>query len=166
MKCGVTVKKVEPEDLDSLADLMRQEAEKGDWSFSADNPRHHDNVAHMTVQLSMNPEDEDMGWIAYKDGEPAGFITMPDKNLPGGVFVSETARNSGVAKSLVLAREEYLRDELGWTEVERPIEAGNYPSISLHVNSLGYEFTQASRETLRDPDLTEDTVIYVRKDLV
>jgi ribosomal protein S18 acetylase RimI-like enzyme len=165
MDQNITIRPAQAGDVEVVQRLFEQEGEHNGCSFDADSPYHPANAAVAVVNASMDPADKNCGWLAFSDGKPAGVITTPD-DLPGGVCVSKEFRGQGIAQALVRERERYFKEELGLTEVQRPIRADNEASLKLHTEKLGYHFSQASLNLLREnPKPPGNTVLYVVKSL-
>ena len=165
MSQNITIRPVQAGDVEAVQSLFEQEAEHNGFSFDDDSPYHPANSAVGAVNASVNKDDINCGWLAFSDGAPAGIITTP-QGLAGGVFVSKEFRGQGVAQALVRERERYFKDDLGLTEVERPVRADNEASIRLHTEKLGYHFSQASLDLLKEnPKPPGETVLHLVKTL-
>lgn len=161
----VTIRPAQAGDVEVIQSLFQQEAEHNGFSFDEDSPYHPANAALAVVNASINPTDKNCGWLAFSDGKPAGIITTPD-DLAGGVYVSSAYRGQGIAQALVRERERYFKEDLGLTEIQRPVRADNQASIKLHTEKLGYHFSQASLNLLKEnPKPPGNTVLYLVKTL-
>jgi len=161
----ITIRTVQAGDVEAVQSLFEQTERHDGFSFPEDSPYHPANAAVAVVNASVNEEDINCGWLAFSDGKLAGIITTP-QGLAGGVFVSREFRGQGIAQALIKERERYFREELGLTEIERPVRADNEASIRLHTEKLGYRFSQASLDLLKEnPALPGHTVLYLVKTL-
>lgn len=160
----INVRLVQVGDFEIIQSLLHQEMIHYKNFFEDDSPFHPYNTAELIIASTLEPNNNNRGWLAFSDGKAAGIITTP-QGLPGGIFVSEEFEGQGIGKALVKTRETYLKDFLGLTEVERPVYANNEKSIGLHL-SLGYQFTAASSELLRqDPPIPGNTVLHMTRAL-
>lgn len=161
----VTIRPALAGDVEVIQSLFQQEAEHYGFFFDEDSPYHPANAAVAVVNASINPLDPNCGWLAFSDGKPAGIITTP-QNLVGGVYVSSAYRGQGIAQALIRERERYFKEDLGMTEIERPVCADNEASIKLHTERLGYIFSQASLTLLKEnPKLPGHTVLHLVRTL-
>lgn len=165
MTAEIKIRPVEADDLDAVTALLEREAAHNSHDFDGDSPYHPVNAAIAIVSASLDRDGPDCGWLAFSDGKPAGIITTP-QGLAGGVFVADRFRGQGIAQSLIREREGYFKDVLGLTEIQRPVRADNEASIRLHTEKLGYHFSQASLNLLKEtPSLPGHTVLYLAKTL-
>ena len=165
MSQDITIRPVDAGDIEAVQSLFELEAEHNGFSFDEDSPYHPANAAVAVVSASVDKDDINSGWLAFSGDEPAGIITTP-QGLAGGVFVSKAFRGKGIAQSLVRERERYFKEDMGLTEIERPVRADNEASIKLHTEKLGYRFSQASLDLLeRTPNLPGETVLHLVKTL-
>lgn len=161
----IAIRQVRAEDYEIIRTLLEQEALHNQFFFEEDSPHNPANAAAGIVAASLDSSNINCGWLAFSDGKPAGIITTP-QNLPGGVFVSETFRGQGIAQGLIQERERYFKETLGLREIERPVRADNRASILLHTEKLGYRFSEASQNLMREnPNLPGHTVLYLKKTL-
>lgn len=153
-----TIRRVREGDEADIYRLLR-----GDEStLPKDDPRHPAREAERLVATSFEVKPQGMGWLAIDaQGVAAGIITTKE-GFNGGIYVDENHRRMGIAESLVLAREEFMR-ERGDTQAQAHIRADNAPSIRLH-SKLGYEFDEKSAG---DPtEKPGDTILVMVKSLV
>lgn len=165
MAPSITIRPVQAGDVETVQALFQKEGEHNGFQFSKDSPYHPENAAIAVVNASLDGDDVNCGWLAFSDNQPAGVITTP-QDLAGGVFVSDDFRGQGIAQMLIRERETYFKDVLGLREIERPVRADNMASIKLHTEKLGYHFSQASLNLLREtPNPPGNTVLYLAKTL-
>lgn len=161
----ITIRAIAAGDLETVQSLFQKEAEHNGFDLPEDSPYHPANAAVAVLNASVNDTDPDCGWLAFSDDQPAGIITTP-QNLAGGVFVADAFRGQGIAQMLISEREDYFKNTLGLSEIERPVRADNEASIKLHIEKLGYHFSQATMNLLRaTPNPPGHTVLYLTKTL-
>ncbi|HTK83514.1 MAG TPA: GNAT family N-acetyltransferase [Patescibacteria group bacterium] len=161
----ITVRPVQPQDTEAVQELLRQEMVHNGCNFDESSPYHPKNAAQDVIRKTMDAGNPNRGWLAFAGDKPAGIITTP-MDLAGGVFVNEEFRGKGVAQALIRTREKYLKEDLGLTQIERPVRADNEASIKLHTEKLGYRFSQASLNLLKEnPKPPGNTVLYLVKTL-
>ena len=111
------------------------------------------------VRQSWAKEPVDITWIAFRDGEALGFLTAdpPGGGNPvtaradertagvGGIFVKESARNRGVATSLLNRSLEWARSE-GHERYATDFESAN---VQAHRFWLGKGFRPVVHTVLR-----------------
>lgn len=161
----IKIRPVQGGDVEIVQSLLEEEAAHNGFHFNEDSPYHPVNSAIAIVNASVSNQNINCGWLAFSEDQPAGIITTP-QDLPGGVFVTKEFRGQGLAQALIKERERYLKEDLGLTEIERPVRADNKASIRLHTEKLGYHFSQASLNLIKEnPQLPGHTVLHLVKSL-
>lgn len=125
LRDGITLRAIQPGDLDAIVSVLNNEEEKS-WT--------RDEAKKLTA-ASIDPQATGGGWLAFADGSPAGIITTKE-GFNGSVVTHKDFLRRGIGVALVTAREAHQWAQ-GQTVAQAHIESTNLKSIGLH-KKMGY----------------------------